>query len=34
MALVGFMHYVTTGPNEVDEEDEEKGKRALGQDER
>ncbi|MGE0119483.1 MAG: formate dehydrogenase subunit beta [Dongiaceae bacterium] len=31
MALVGFMHYVTTGPNEVDEDDEEKGKRALGQ---
>jgi formate dehydrogenase iron-sulfur subunit len=29
-ALVGFLHYVTAGPNEVGEEDEEKGKRALG----
>ena len=31
MALMGFMHYVTTGPNETDDDDEEKGKRTLGQ---
>jgi formate dehydrogenase iron-sulfur subunit len=30
-ALVGFMHYVTNGPNEVDDDDEEKGKHTLGQ---
>jgi formate dehydrogenase iron-sulfur subunit len=29
-ALVGFMHYVAQGPNEVSEDDEEQGKRALG----
>jgi formate dehydrogenase iron-sulfur subunit len=34
MALFGFLHYVTAGPNEVDEEDEERGKRELGQGDR
>ena len=29
-ALVGFMHYVAQGPNEVSEDDEAQGKRALG----
>jgi formate dehydrogenase iron-sulfur subunit len=33
-ALIGFMHYVTNGPNEVDDDDEEKGKHTLGQGER
>jgi len=30
-ALLGFLHYVSNGPNEVDEEDEDKGKRTLEQ---
>ena len=29
-ALVGFMHYVSQGPNEVSDDDEEQGKRAMG----
>lgn len=33
-ALIGLFHYVRTGPNRVDEEDEEKGNRVLGQGER
>ena len=28
-ALVGFFHYVTTGPNEVEETDEEQAKKAI-----
>jgi formate dehydrogenase iron-sulfur subunit len=28
-ALFGFFHYVTNGPNEVDEDDEDKGRRTL-----
>jgi formate dehydrogenase iron-sulfur subunit len=33
-ALAGFFHYVAAGPNEVDEEDEEKGKSALDKERR
>ena len=30
-ALFGFLHYVTTGPNEVDDADEEQAKKAIGE---
>jgi formate dehydrogenase iron-sulfur subunit len=30
-ALIGLFHYVRNGPNRVDEEDEEKGNRVLGE---
>lgn len=30
-ALFGFFHYVTTGPNEVDEADEEEVKKTIGE---
>jgi len=30
-ALFGFLHYVSTGPNEVEETDEEQAKKAIEQ---
>ena len=30
-ALVGFFHYVTAGPNEVDEADEEEAKSRIAE---
>jgi formate dehydrogenase iron-sulfur subunit len=33
-ALFGFFHYVTAGPNEVDEADEEEAKKTIGEPEK